>query len=81
MLQPIRGGKITTIKANQELITEGESLKKVTIINLTNREINVIINLGNQIPMGAKESLSLGELKVISIIVVEKDSIVKYIGV
>ena len=55
MLQPIKGGKITTIEANQELITEGESLKKVTIINLTNREVNVIVNLGNQIPMGAKE--------------------------
>lgn len=81
MLQPIKGGKITTIEANQELITEGESLKKVTIINLTNREINVIVNLGNQIPMSAKESLSLGELKVVSIIIVEKDSTVKYIGV
>ena len=67
MLQPIKGGKITTISA--------------TIINLTNREINVIVNLGNQIPMSAKESLSLGDLKVISIIVVEKDSTVKYIGV
>ena len=81
MLQPIKGGKITTVSANQELITGGEPLKKVTIINLTNREINVIINLGNQIPMSAKESLSLGNLKVISIIVVEKDSTIKYIGV
>ena len=81
MLQPIKGGKITTISANQELIIEGESLKKVTIINLTNREINVVINLGNQIPMGVGESLSLGDLKVISIIVVEKDSTIKYIGV
>ena len=81
MLQPIKGGRITTISANQELIAEGESLKKVTIINLTNREINVIVNLGNRIPMSAKESLSLGDLKVISIIVVEKDSTVKYIGV
>ena len=81
MLQPIKGGKNTTTVVNQELITEGESLKKVTIINLTNREINVIINLGNQIPMGAKESFSLGDLKVISIIVVEKDSTIKYLGV
>jgi hypothetical protein len=31
--------------------------------------------------MGAKESLSLGDLKVISIVIVEKDSTIKYIGV
>ena len=81
MLQPIKGGRITTTIANQELVTEGESLKKVTITNLTDKEINVIINFGNQIPMGVKESLSLGDLKIISIIVVEEYSTIKYIGV
>ena len=51
-MKPIKGGRITTTIANQELIKEG-ALKKVTIHNQSEREITVIINGGNKIPLGA----------------------------
>ena len=78
-MKPIKGGRITTTIANQELIKEG-ALKKVTIHNQSEREITVIINGGNKIPLGVDESMKLGNLKVISIIIVERGSIVRFIG-
>jgi hypothetical protein len=80
-MKPIKGGRIITTVENQELIKEGDSLKKVTIHNLSENEINVVINKGNKIPISPDESIRLGNLKVISIIIVEKNSTVRYIGV
>ena len=80
-MKPIKGGKIVTTVENQELIAEGDSLKKVVIHNLSEDEINIIINKGNKIPISSDEAIRLGTLKVISIVVVEKGSTVRYIGV
>jgi len=40
-----------------------------------------MINHGNEIPIGVDESIKLGNLKVVSIIIIEKGSTVKYIGI
>lgn len=79
-MKPIKGGRIITTIANQELIKEN-ALRKVTIHNQSEDEITVIINNGNKIPLDPDESIKLGNLKITSIIVVERGSIVRYIGV
>ena len=81
-MKPIRGGKITTNVDFQELITqEDDSLRKVTIYNLSEKEVGVKINNGNAIPLNPYESINLGNLKIVSIIIIEKGSTVRYIGV
>ena len=81
-MKPIRGGKVTTNVDFQELITqEDDSLRKVTIYNLSEKEVGVKINNGNVIPLNPYESINLGNLKIVSIIIIEKGSTVRYIGV
>lgn len=77
---PIKSKKITTSHDNQEIIVDGSILLQVTIFNRTENEINVIINQGETIPLDAEESLSLGNIEIFSIIIVEMGSTVKYIG-
>ena len=87
-LKKVIGGKFTTDKVNQDLITTVDDgiennvllLTNVSICNMGNNEINVIINGGTQIPIDVDEILSLEDLVVGSIIVVEKGSIVKFLG-
>jgi len=80
-MEAIKGGRITTTSANQELIVNYDYLKKVSIYNQSDKEITVMINHGNEIPIGVDESIKLGNLKVVSIIIIEKGSTVKYIGI
>ena len=87
-LKKVIGGKFTTDKVNQDLITTVDDgiensvllLTNVSICNLGDNEINVIINGGTQIPIGANEILSLEDLVVGSIIVVEQGSTVRFLG-
>ena len=87
-LKKVIGGKFTTKQANQDLMTTVDDgiennvllLTNVSICNMGDNEINVIINGGTQIPIGANEILSLEDLVVGSIIVVEQGSTVKFLG-
>ena len=87
-LKKVIGGKFTTNKPSQDLMTKVDDgiennvllLTNVSICNMGNNEINVIINGGTQIPIDANEILSLEDLVVGSIIVVEQESTVKFLG-
>ena len=85
MAKKVRGGKITTSIANQNILDVEQGLnRKVTnasIVNLGLEEIHVIINNGDIIPIDSNETLNLGDLVIDTIIVVEKGAIVKFIGV
>lgn len=87
-LQKVIGGKFTTNQVNQDLMTTVDDgiknnvllLTNVSICNMGDNEINVIINGGTRIPIDANEILSLEDLVVGSIIVVEQGSTVKFLG-
>ena len=87
-LKKVIGGKFTTNKPNQDLMTTVDDgiennvllLTNVSICNIGSNEINVIINGGTRIPIGANEVLSLEDIVVGSIIVVEQGSTVRFLG-
>ena len=75
----IKGGKYATTTDYQEIMSI--PIEQVTIFNEGQTEINLIINGGEMIPLEIGGSLSFGDIIIESIIVVEKGSIVKYIGI
>jgi hypothetical protein len=87
-VKKVMGGKFVTDEENQDLITSIEDgiagniifLTDVSICNLSVDEINVIINEGSKIPISSGETLSLGNIVVRSLVVVEKGSTVKFLG-
>ena len=85
MAKKVRGGKVTTSIANQNILDVEQGLNRkvtnVSIVNLGLEEIHVIINNGDMIPIDSNETLNLGDLVIDTIIVVEKGSTVKFIGV
>lgn len=85
MAKRIRGGKVTTNIANQNILDVEPSLDikvtNVSIVNLGLEEIHVIINDGDMLPIDSNETLNLGDLVIDTIIVVEKGATVKFIGV
>lgn len=85
MAKRIRGGKVTTNIANQNILDVEQGLNRkitnVSIVNLGLEEIHVIINDGDMIPIDSNETLNLGDLVIDTIIVVEKGAVVKFIGV
>ena len=85
MAKKVRGGKVTTSRANQNILDIEQGLNRkvtnVSIVNLGLEEIHVIINNGDMIPIDSNETLNLGDLVIDTIIVVEKDATVKFIGV
>ena len=85
MAKRIRGGKVTTNIANQNILDVEQGLNRkitnVSIVNLGLEEIHVIINDGDMIPIDSNETLNLGDLVIDTIIVVEKGAVVKLIGV
>lgn len=85
MAKKVRGGKVTTSIANQNILDVAQGLNRkvtnVSIVNLGLEEIHVIINDGDMIPIDSNETLNLGNLVIDSIIVVEKGAVVKFIGV
>ena len=85
MIKKVRGGKVTTTVANQNIIDKEEGinriLKNVSVVNLGLNEIHVIVNGGDMLALDSNETLNLGDLEVDTLVVVERDSTVKYIGV
>ena len=85
MVKKVRGGKVTTTVANQNIIDREEGinriLKNVSVVNLGLNEIHVIVNGGDMLALDSNETLNLGDLEVDTLVVVEKNSTVKYIGV
>ena len=85
MVKKVRGGKVTTNVANQNIIDREDGLnrilKNVSVVNLGLDEIHVIVNGGDMLALDSNETLNLGDLEVDTLVVVEKGSIVKYIGV
>ena len=85
MVKKVRGGKVTTAVANQNIIDREEGinriLKNVSVVNLGLNEIHVIVNGGDMLALDSNETLNLGDLEVDTLVVVEKNSTVKYIGV
>ena len=77
---PIKGGRITTTIADEEILIDGSILSQVTIFNESEKEIHITINFGEEIPLEVEESLSLGDIKIYSIIITESKSTIKYIG-
>ena len=75
----VKGGRYTTSRENEEIVSA--PIEQVTIFNESKKEINLIINGGEVIPLEIGESLSFGDIIIESIVVVEKGSIVKYIGI
>ena len=84
MIKKVRGGKVTTTVANQNIIDREEGLnrilKNVSVVNLGLNEIHVIVNGGDELTLDSNETLNLGDLEVDTLVVVEEDSTVKYIG-
>ena len=85
MVKKVRGGKVTTTVANQNIIDREDGLnrilKNVSVVNLGLNEIHVIVNGGDMLALDSNETLNLGDLEVDTLVVVEKNSTVKYIGV
>ena len=85
MVKKVRGGKVTTTVANQNIIDREDGLnrilKNVSVVNLGLNEIHVIVNGGDELTLDSNETLNLGDLEVDTLIVVEEGSTVKYIGV
>ena len=85
MVKKVRGGKVTTTIANQNIIDREEGinriLKNVSVVNLGSNEIHVIVNGGDELTLDSNETLNLGDLEVDTLIVVEENSTIKYIGV
>ena len=84
MVKKVRGGKVTTV-ANQNIIDREDGLnrilKNVSVVNLGLDEIHVIVNGGDMLALDSNETLNLGDLDVDTLVVVEEDSTVIYIGV
>ena len=85
MIKKVRGGKVTTTVANQNIIDKEDGLnrilKNVSVVNLGSDEIHVIVNGGDMLALDSNETLNLGDLEVDTLVVVEEGSTVKYIGV
>ena len=85
MVKKVRGGKVTTTVANQNIIDREDGLnrilKNVSVVNLGSNEIHVIVNGGDELTLDSNETLNLGNLEVDTLVVVEEGSTVKYIGV
>lgn len=85
MAVKVRGKVVTTERENQEILSDGnegtiESITNVQVQNMGEGEINVIFNDGDKILMRTNETLSLGNVIIESIVVVESGSKVRYIG-
>ena len=81
----IRGGEFVTKVEYENILDRKEGkntiLTNVTIINVGEEKIYVIINEGDELPLDSGESMTLGDLIINSIVVVEEGSVVRYMGV
>ena len=81
----VKGGEFVTKVANENVLDREEGkntvLTNVTIINMSVDRIHVVINGGDELPLDNGEAMTLGDLVIDSIVVVESDSTVRYMGV
>lgn len=81
----VKGGEFVTKVANENVLDREEGkntvLTNVTIINMSVDRIHVVINGGDELPLDSGETMTLGDLVIDSIVVVESGSTVRYIGV
>ena len=75
----VKGGRFITTYEKQEIISV--PMEQVTIFNESENEITLRINNGELIPLEYGESLSFGDIVIESIIIIEKNSMVKLIGI
>ena len=81
----VKGGEFVTKVANENVLDREEGkntvLTNVTIINMSVDRIHVVINGGDELPLDSGETMTLGDLVIDSIVVVESGSTVRYMGV
>ena len=81
----VKGGEFVTKVANENVLDREEGkntvLTNVTIINMSVDRIHVVINGGDELPLDNGETMTLGDLVIDSIVVVESGSTVRYMGV
>ncbi len=81
----IRGRELITTSTYEELIINNERelfhLKNVVIHNMSDDKIHVIVNGGDELSIYSNEALTCGDIKVYSIVVVEKNSSIRYMGI
>lgn len=75
----VKGGRFITTYEKQEIISV--PMEQVTIFNESENEITLRINNGELIPLEYGESLSFGDIVIESIVIIEKNSMVKLIGI
>ena len=81
----VKGGEFVTKVANENVLDREEGkntvLTNVTIVNMSVDRIHVVINGGDELPLDSGETMTLGDLVIDSIVVVESGSTVRYMGV
>ena len=81
----VRGKVVTTAKEREEILSDGnpntvESIINVSVQNMDAVDVHFIFNGGDEILVEAGEVLSLGDIRIDSIVVVENGVKVRYIG-
>lgn len=81
----VRGKVVTTVKEREEILSDGnpntvESIVNVSVQNMDAVDVHFIFNGGDEILVEAGEVLSLGDIRIDSIVVVENGVKVRYIG-
>ena len=83
-MKHIHGQIIETEIQNQDIFKYNRDyqliLRQVSVRNLGDSRIHVIINGGDPLPLDDGETLVFGDLAIASIVVVEAGSIVRYAG-
>lgn len=85
MAVKVRGKVVTTVKEREEILSDGnpntvESIVNVSVQNMDAVDVHFIFNGGDEILVEAGEVLSLGDIRIDSIVVVENGVKVRYIG-
>ena len=81
----VRGKVVTTAKEREEILSDEnpntvESIVNVSVQNMDSADVHFIFNGGDEILVEAGEVLSLGDIRIDSIVVVENGVKVRYIG-
>ena len=85
MAVKVRGKVITTSTEREEILSDNnpntvERLYNVSVQNMDSADVHFIFNGGDEILVEAGEVLSLGDISIESIVVVENGVKVRYIG-
>ena len=86
MAVKVRGKVITTSTEREEILSDNnvstiERIYNVSVQNMDAVDVHFIFNEGDEILVEAGEVLSLGDISIESIIVVENGVKVRYIGI